>query len=541
MKNLKENGYFKLISTFVLFAFFAVFVISASFNSPLRAQQTDIDKILEEGKKAYLEGEYDRAIQLLNQAIALIKNKSTLVDAHLSLALTYFTVNQLDNCIDQIKSILKLNPSFKPDPEFYSPKFLKLFEKVKNANTRIVTINSIPQGATIFIDDENKGFTPFKGELYTETHKIKVLKEGFEPVEKEIDLSKEKRNLFELALNPSIPAETKVTPVEEKPKEVKPEEKVIEEKPVFKEREEKVEKKKSYTLLYVLGGALVAGVVVALLLSKKEGKGSISVNSTPTGAKIFLDGADTGKMTNAVLTDVKAGSHTITLKKSLFQDWSTTVNVSKNQTTNVNAELLAAPFIENFNDGVADHWKSYGPGEWKVIGGQYRFKPDNTGSYCFTWYDVGDFKDFTFQAEIVSYVDQCLTFRGDTTGTMKWYLFYVWQKTQEWAIIKIEGSSLYSLKSYEYSSAIKQWPNWNNLKVVVSGTNFTFYINGVKVGSISDASYSKGKVGVYTRDFDDYVWVDNVSVSLSTAGSFAGEPVIPILVSPEQAFKKIIK
>lgn len=246
-------------------------------------------------------------------------------------------------------------------------------------------------------------------------------------------------------------------------KEVKPEEeKFVEEKPVFEEEIEKPEKKKSYTILYLLGGAIVAGVVLALLLGKKEeGKGSIDVRSTPTGARIYLDGADTGKVTNAVLADVKAGSHSITLKKELFQDYSTSVNVSKNQTANVNAELFAAPFNENFNDGIANYWKYSGPGEWRVI-------------------------------------------------------------------------------AYEYSSAIKKWANWNNLKVVVSGTNFTFYINGVRVGSISDASYSKGKVGVFTRDYD-YVDVDNVSVYLSTAGSFAGEPAIPMLVSPDKAFKKIQK
>lgn len=539
MKDLRESGYFKLLSTLMLFVFFSVFVLFTSFDPPLHSQQTDIDKILEEGKKAYLDGDYERAIQLLNQAISLIKNKSTLIDAHLSLALTYFTVNQIENCSEQIKSILKLNPSFKPDPEFYSPKFIKLFEDVRKANTSEVTIASIPAGANIFIDDENKGYTPFKGTLYAGKHKVKILKEGFNPLEKEIVVDRTKTNIFELELTSVTYAEEKVV---EKKEEVKPvEEKVVEERPVVEKEIEKPEKKKSYTILYLLGGAIVAGVVLALLLGKKkeEGKGSIDVRSTPTGARIFLDGADTGKVTDAVLTDVKAGSHSITLKKALFQDWSTTVNVSKDQTTYVNAELFAAPFNENFDDGVANYWVSSGPGTWKVVSGVYTFHPVGTGEHNYTWYDVGNFKDFTFQADIRSSVDQCLAFRGDPSS-MKWYLFYVWQTSQEWAVFKAEGSTLRSLKGYEYSSAIRRWDSWNNLKVVVSGTNFTFYINGVRVGSISDASYSKGKVGVFTRDYDN-VYVNNVSVSLSTAGSFQGEPAIPVLVSPEQAFKKILR
>lgn len=550
MEKIRENGSFKPIILLLLLAFFSVFVIFESFTFPVHAQQTDIDKILEEGKKAYLDGDYERAIQLLNQAILLIKNKSTLIDAHLSLALTYFTVNQIDNCKEQIKSILKLNPSFRPDPEFYSPKFIKLFDDVKKENTREALITTIPEGAKIFIDDENKGFTPFKGTLYTGKHKIRILKEGYEPFEREINVEKVKENIFEFNLVQVTPTEK---PIEEKPvekpvekkEEVKPEEeKPVEEIPVAKEKEEKPEKKKSYTVLYILGGLAVAGVALALLLGKKkeEGKGNIDVKSDPTGARIYLDGADTGKVTNAVLTDIKAGTHSVSLKKPLFQDYSTSVTVSKGQTSYVNAELFAAPFTEDFNDGVANYWDwapKSGAGSWGVAGTLYRFIPSGTGNDSFTWYDVGNFKDFTYQVDILSSVDQCIAFRGDPVAK-KWYLFHVWQTSQEWAVFKIEGDTLYSLKYYEVNTAIKKYPNWNNLKVVVSGTNFTFYINGIKVGSISDASYSKGRIGVNTRDYS-YVYIDNVNVSLSTAGSFSGEIAVPILVSPDEAFKKVIR
>ncbi len=550
MIKLRRSEGFKAFAFLLLIAFFFVFVVLSTFSSPLYSQQTDIDKLLEEGKKAYLDGDYEKAIQLLNQAILLIKNKSTLIDAHLSLALTYFTVNQIDNCKEQVKNILKLNPAFKPDPEFYSPKFTKLFDEVRKENTREALITSVPEGATIFINDENKGFTPFKGVLYAGKHKIRIVKEGFELLEREISVERLKENVFEFRLFPVVPTEK---PVEEKPvekpvekkEEVKPEEeKPVEEIPVAKEKEEKPEKKKSYTALYILGGLAVAGVALALLLGKKkeEGKGNIDVKSDPTGAKIYLDGADTGKVTNAVLTNVKAGTHSMTLKKALFQDYSTSVTVSKGQTSYVNAELFAAPFTEDFNDGVANYWDwspKSGAGSWRVAGTLYRFTSSRTGNDSFTWYDVGNFKDFTYQLDILSIADQCIAFRGDPLAK-KWYLFYVWQTSQEWAVFKIEGGSLSSLKWYEFNTAIKGYPNWNNLKVVVSGTNFTFYINGTRVGSISDASYSKGKIGVYTRDFAD-VDVDNVNVSLSTAGSFSGETAVPILVSPEETFKKVIR
>lgn len=101
------------------------------FPFSLLSQQTDVDKILEEGKKAYLNGDYEKAIDFFTQAINLIKNKAELIDAHLSLALTYFTVNQTENCKKEIRKVFELNPNHSVDPDFYSPKFVFLFESVR--------------------------------------------------------------------------------------------------------------------------------------------------------------------------------------------------------------------------------------------------------------------------------------------------------------------------------------------------------------------------------------------------------------------------
>lgn len=90
-----------------------------------------MDKILEEGKKAYLNGDYEKAIDFFIQAINLIRNKAQLIDAHLSLALTYFTVNQTENCKKEIRKVFELNPNHSIDPDFYSPKFVLLFESVR--------------------------------------------------------------------------------------------------------------------------------------------------------------------------------------------------------------------------------------------------------------------------------------------------------------------------------------------------------------------------------------------------------------------------
>jgi len=74
--------------------------------------------------------------------------------------------------------------------------------------------------------------------------------------------------------------------------------------------------------------------------------GSINVNSIPPGAKIFLDGADTGKITPATLDSVTEGNHSIKLDLFHYKYWQGTVVVQENQTTNVDATLIYAN-VEN--------------------------------------------------------------------------------------------------------------------------------------------------------------------------------------------------
>jgi len=60
---------------------------------------------------------------------------------------------------------------------------------------------------------------------------------------------------------------------------------------------------------------------------EKQEIGEIYVWSTPVFADIYLDGLYTGKRTNSTIKNVKAGEHTIKLRKEGFKDWETSVIV----------------------------------------------------------------------------------------------------------------------------------------------------------------------------------------------------------------------
>ncbi|KUL00026.1 MAG: PKD domain containing protein, partial [Methanomicrobiales archaeon 53_19] len=68
--------------------------------------------------------------------------------------------------------------------------------------------------------------------------------------------------------------------------------------------------------------------------------GSIAVTSVPTGAAIYLDGTDTGVVTNGTLTAVPAGTHNVTVTLAGYGSVSSSVTVVAGQTATVHFDLI---------------------------------------------------------------------------------------------------------------------------------------------------------------------------------------------------------
>lgn len=78
--------------------------------------------------------------------------------------------------------------------------------------------------------------------------------------------------------------------------------------------------------------------------SQGERIGTVSVNSVPTGARIFLNDQDTGFSTPANLQNLELNlSQKITLKKDRFREWTRLVTLISPQSLNVDANLEAIP------------------------------------------------------------------------------------------------------------------------------------------------------------------------------------------------------
>jgi hypothetical protein len=92
----------------------------------------------------------------------------------------------------------------------------------------------------------------------------------------------------------------------------------------------------------VIAAAVVLVVAAVYFLALKKPKTVdtlLQVNSVPDGALIYLDGRDTGKLTNHTFSNMTPGSHNVKLTRSGYEDFSTTVIVLKGQTAVVNSTL----------------------------------------------------------------------------------------------------------------------------------------------------------------------------------------------------------
>jgi hypothetical protein len=87
------------------------------------------------------------------------------------------------------------------------------------------------------------------------------------------------------------------------------------------------------------GGTDTGTVEVSVVVTA----GSISVESNPSGAAIYLDGSDTGNISPHVIIGVEAGAHTVRLTYSHYKDRQEQVRVSAGETTYINWVLTRAP------------------------------------------------------------------------------------------------------------------------------------------------------------------------------------------------------
>jgi hypothetical protein len=83
--------------------------------------------------------------------------------------------------------------------------------------------------------------------------------------------------------------------------------------------------------------------------------------------------------------------------------------------------------------------------------------------------------------------------------------FYTFEITSDgqWGLIKFTNGNGTTVKQFESNSAIQTGNSaTNDLRVVVVGSQFTFYANGTQLGTATDSTFATGRTGVVNDDTD---------------------------------------
>jgi hypothetical protein len=356
-----RRGYSKYIVTFVLLISLPLVLMPEP--AWLLAQEQDAELLLQQGKQAYVTGNFDEAIDKLSRAVKLLTDEPKIMDAYLHLAISHFALSQIEEAKEALAQITKMKPEYNIDPFYYPPDFIKLHEQVKKESLAHISLRTEPEDVEVYLDGELAGRSPVKiADIQPGEHRLKLVKEGY--------LDKEEF----IILAAGVQSEVSITL----------EKKVVEKKPTVAVTppEKKPEVKKSKSWLWILlGGAAAAVVAVMASRGGKESGpaapaetfGSIQVKSYPSGAAIFLDGQNTGQRTSHMLSGISTGRHTILLRLSGWKDWQEELTVYGNQTAVIKPCLLPPNgcFRDNFQDGDTDGWELDTGWQVRNQGGNY--------------------------------------------------------------------------------------------------------------------------------------------------------------------------
>jgi len=181
-------------------------------------------------------------------------------------------------------------------------------------------------------------------------------------------------------------------------------------------------------------------------------------------------------------------------------------------------EIGVGNFDERFDDNtnVKNFWKTTNfPNLWTVTDGVYKKKGKGANVRTASYYDLGDYADFTFEAkcgnESTTNVWYGLAVRGSENFST-YYFFYVGIGLYQ--IIKHDNGVDDRLTGQSAHSAINTGTNhWNKLKVEANGKTFNFYINDHHVYTIAlNDAPDKGRIGLVTRANYENVKFDDVAV-----------------------------
>jgi hypothetical protein len=277
------------------------------------AQEKNFTLLLEDGKRLLKEWmDYAAAIEKFKEAEKLATQNRQKSEVYYYLSLAYYaSLEELGtkDFTDTIKKLIEVDYYRQLDENECPPQFVAMYTDIKR-DYGVLKVLSAPPGADVFFNDSkaSEGKTPLTVGYKAGEVKVRVKKGG-----------KQKKDTLTV-----LAGQETSTPVYS------------------------LEGRSS--LIYIIGGALLAGVAGAVVLLAGGGEeevpvsttGNLTLNSNPSGAQIYMGkitADDTSQVTPYTFSDIAPGNYIVVLKLENYADHNETAAVTAGQTTTVNPSL----------------------------------------------------------------------------------------------------------------------------------------------------------------------------------------------------------
>ena len=297
--------------TKILIITFLFFLIPADTFSKKEDEKSGL-KLIIEAEKLFVIYDYQGSIIKFNEALKLIKSEMNLSRLYLGISRSYYALGLLAQVREAINKLALLTEKSSIQESEYPRGYVKIYNSIL-------------------------------AEIGKRRRMEKIEKTEMEPVKiaQAEKTGEETKTIPEKEETPIIKKEEK-TPEEKKKVNTKKSIAGVIEKPGVKK------KRKKSLILPIIIGAAALGAAAMLMGKKTDGGGttaansaSVHINSTPSGATVFVDGANKGVVTPCDISVIE-GSREIRLQISGWGETITTKDFVKDNSYTLNAQL--APY-----------------------------------------------------------------------------------------------------------------------------------------------------------------------------------------------------
>jgi hypothetical protein len=174
---------------------------------------------LEQGQKAFSEGQFDAAIKLLDAAAAEERDPSALEKIHLLRGQAFAARQDFGRAEAAFALALEANPEAALDPGKVDPAVVKLLESMRSRSSGTVSFRSTPPGASVTLDGADAGTAPGAVTTVIGRHKLTARWPDDASTQLEVMVHSKRETFVELVLL-ETEKEKVVTVVKEVPVEV---------------------------------------------------------------------------------------------------------------------------------------------------------------------------------------------------------------------------------------------------------------------------------------------------------------------------------